>query len=424
MLKTLCHFLFASFLGASLLFAQNETMDIDVSQNETPALEGKQEDPDMDALRKWIRQKRLVTVKEIGGDLSLSGEVRAEMQAIREIRNGVKQRGPNSESGKPDYSFDIEANILLDYRAERTWASIKIEFDNDMGQVSGTTNRIALERAYFGGRMINGNTVTFDGEIGRRYLGNIFDSKIEFSSLFDGLLLKFSKASDAMGDFYINSGVFIINDEERQFGFIAEMGMLNIGNTGLYTKYSIVDWKEHKYPEGVQWNRYNYIVSQLILGYQFTVSPVSRLVKFYAAALYNHAAKKILLSDYKKANQGYYAGVSVGQVRKRGDWAFDFNYQYVMPQAIPDFDVGGIKRGNAMGVGFFTQNLNGTGAEITRRQDAVGSCNYHGFSFEFLYALSNNLTWQNSFQWSRNQTRRVGPHFKYRMYEMEFIYAF
>ena len=36
----------------------------------------KQEEPDMDALKKWIQNKRLVTVEEIGGDLSVSGENR------------------------------------------------------------------------------------------------------------------------------------------------------------------------------------------------------------------------------------------------------------------------------------------------------------------------------------------------------------
>ncbi len=47
---------------------------------------------DMDALRRWLRDKRFVTMKEIGGDLSLSGEVRTEFQAINERRDGVQQR--------------------------------------------------------------------------------------------------------------------------------------------------------------------------------------------------------------------------------------------------------------------------------------------------------------------------------------------
>lgn len=46
--------------------------------------EGKQEEPDMSALRKWLMEKRLVTVKEKGGDLSIAGEVRTELQATNE----------------------------------------------------------------------------------------------------------------------------------------------------------------------------------------------------------------------------------------------------------------------------------------------------------------------------------------------------
>ena len=48
---------------------------------------------DMEALRRWIRDKRLVTVKEIGGDLSISGEVRTEFQDTSEVKDGIRQRG-------------------------------------------------------------------------------------------------------------------------------------------------------------------------------------------------------------------------------------------------------------------------------------------------------------------------------------------
>ena len=38
--------------------------------------------------------------------------------------------------------------------------------------------KIALEKAYFGGRIIDGETFNFDGELGRRNLGDVFESKI------------------------------------------------------------------------------------------------------------------------------------------------------------------------------------------------------------------------------------------------------
>ena len=47
------------------------------------------EQRDIEALRDWINTKRQVTVKERGGNLSISGEVRAELQSTNERKNGI-----------------------------------------------------------------------------------------------------------------------------------------------------------------------------------------------------------------------------------------------------------------------------------------------------------------------------------------------
>ncbi len=106
------------------------------------------------------------------------------------------------------YAWDVEVNLMLDYRTERTWAAIKIEFDNDMGIRSGTTRNVKLEKAYLGGRILPGDTFIIDAEIGRRFLFNVYDSKVEFSSLYDGVLFRFNKAFDDLGDYYFNGGPF------------------------------------------------------------------------------------------------------------------------------------------------------------------------------------------------------------------------
>ncbi len=413
-------FFFFRFLIVFLCFFISQPL---ISQDTTENnYEGKQEDPDMDALKKWIREKRMVTVKEIGGDLALSGEVRVEMQASSEKKNGIRQRGSGGATTKPTTAFDVEVNIMMDYRAPRTWASIKLEYDNDMGTVSGTTGRIALERAFWGGRIVDGETVTLDLEMGRRYLGTVFDSKIEFSSIFDGVLLKFSKASDAVGNFYINSGALIVNDYVYHFGYVSEMGLLNIANTGLFTKYSFIDWKKHY--SNVRKNlSFKFLISQLMFGYQREVPRIHKLVKFYVAGLLNSAAKKIDLTHYKKANYGWYIGCSIGQVRKTGDWALDVNYQQVAAQAVPDFDSGGIKRGNAANVGFYTMNRYGTGAATTVN-NCVGGGNFKGAQAELLYAITGNLTLLNNFQISKNLDNSIGPKMRFFQYEIEFIYAF
>ena len=384
--------------------------------------DGKQEEPDMEALKKWIQNKRLVTVKEIGGDLSVSGEVRTEAQVTHEDRNGVRQRGPGGATHRPTIAYDVEFNLMMDYRSERSWADVKLEFDNDMGTVSGTVNKVNLERCYLGGRVIPGETFIMDMELGRRNLSNIFDSKIEFSSLFDGLLVKFNKSFERIGNFYVNSGAFLVNDRKNHYGLVSELGMLSIGNTGAYIKYSIIDWKHH-YHNPLEELAFSYIDSQLTVGYQGEIPKWKKFLKVYAAGLINHAARGIPLTHGKKEKWGAYAGVSIGQLRKKGDWALDTNYQIVCAQAVPDFDSAGIKRGNAEYVGTYSYGKYGRGIATTDKT-AVGDGNFRGWVIEFLYGITNNLTMLQNFQMSRTLNTDIGPLIKYHQYEMEFIYAF
>src|SRR5262245_41778360 len=127
---------------AVALFGQSA--DVDFADKSDPDAK------DMEALQRWLRDKRFVTMKEIGGDLSLSGEVRTEFQATNERANGIQQRDNAKVASPPKamYAWDVEVNLMIDYRTDRTWAAIKLEFDNDMGIRSGTTNRIRLEKAY------------------------------------------------------------------------------------------------------------------------------------------------------------------------------------------------------------------------------------------------------------------------------------
>ncbi len=189
----------------------------------------------------------------MNGDLTLSGEVEVEFQDMNEKRNGIKQRGrdrnqkdlsalPNPP--KPAQVWDVEVNIMLDYRTDYTWAAIKLEFDNDMGILSGTMNKLRLEKAFLGGRLVDGDTFTFDAEIGRIFLINTFDSKVEFGSVFDGILFKISKAFESIGDFYFNSGALLVSEKDDHYAFVGELGMLKLGNIGFDLKYSVIDWKK------------------------------------------------------------------------------------------------------------------------------------------------------------------------------------
>lgn len=420
MRRTLSSLFFLFSLIASPLFAQTADTDYDEKRNET----------DMDALRKWLRDKRMVSVKESGGDLAISGQMRTEFQYINERKNDIQQRGGSSSpsGGRPPQVFDVEFNLLFDYRTDRTWAAIKIEYDNDMGVRSGTMGRIKLERAYLGGRIVPGDTFTIDAEIGRRFLYDIFDSKVEFATLFDGIFVRFDKALPEIGNFYVHPGAFLIDDKTNHYGYVAEVGALRIANTGLNIKFAEIDWQKH-FTNETKTRRYRFLVTQALASYQYTPDWFGkRLVKVYGAGLYNALAKGIPATAGHRAPWAWYAGVALGMVRKQGDWAIEANYQWVQAQAIPDFDVSGIGHGNSAGVGLYTANIDGEGAATTI-STAVGSCNYKGFDVDVFYAFTDNLTIQSNYRMSHTlnvyrDSSGHTPKITFKQYEIEFIYAF
>ncbi len=397
---------------------------------------------DMEALRRWLQDKRMVSVKELGGDLSLSCEVRTEFQDTSEIYNGKELR--SNIDGKPPRAWDVEVNIMIDYRTDFTWSNIKLEFDNDMGTFNGTDNKVRLERAYIGGRLISSDTLTLDAELGRRNL-SVYDSKLQFGSRFDGLLLRLSQAFENVGDFYFTPGVIVVNDKFDHYAYVAELGALQIANTGFYLKYSTIYW--YKNTSHLLPNRYRYCVAQLLPYYQFYPEWFNkRLIKIYGAGLCNMMAQrlrlpqadpadpsKVLLVDgkpvwkyYSRQNLGWYVGVAMGTVKKAGDWALEATFQWLQAQAVPNWDAAGIGRGNSGRAGLFLLNEDKPASldNLTTVNNAVGNGNYYGFEADALYAFTSNLTMEQNIKLSWTLDKDIGPSINYRQWEIEFIYAF
>ncbi|MFI5333902.1 MAG: hypothetical protein ACHQT8_01900 [Chlamydiales bacterium] len=379
---------------------------------------------DLESLREWINTKRQVTVKEKGGSLAISGEVRSEMQAAYETSNGVRQRGARCPTGIPHETFDVEVNLMLDYRTDRTWSSAKLEFDNDAGIFNGSLNKIKLERAFWGARLIEKETLAFDAEVGRRRLNSFVDTKMQGDSFFDGILLRYDQSFDKIADFYIHAGTMVIDERSRQFGYVSEVGLLDIADTGFYTKYLFIDWDTKSFKHNsTKKHRFDFITSQLLLGYKFIPKKFNKLVVLYLAGVYNHVARKLAISDYKRANAGGYIGFSIGELKKKGDWSLDTQYQLVQAQAIPDFDSAGLGLGNTAGVGFYTAQINGSGGFNTR-STAAGNSNFRGYNITLEYLLTNNLILFQSWTQTHSLDDRIGPTRRFKAYEMEFNYAF
>lgn len=418
-------------LFAALLFIPTLNLSADTTEvvaSDTSEFANQQ---DLQALREWIATKRQVTVKQVGGDLSISGEVRVEMQHTGETKNGNKQRGPNSDNPLiPQNQFDVEVNLLMDYRTESNWAAIKVEFDNDASANLNVFDNIKIERAILGGRVFDGDTMTVDLEMGRRQMSNVYDSKIQFGSNLDGILARFDLASDTVGDFYARFSPFLIDEKRYQWGLVGEIALLNAFNTGLYAKYSIIDWDTKTFrTESTQYlnHLFRYVNSQWILGYKFVPPFMKKIWTLYSSFLINTAAKQSKRTQDSLQNKGFYAGLSVGKVRNKGDWSFDINYQYVQAQAVPVIDAGGIGRGNASKVGFYTTKLNPgrkDNVELVAFDEAVGKTNYQGIAVQLLYLLTDTITVYQSYQRAINANHSIGPKLQYHQYEIEFIYAF
>jgi hypothetical protein len=416
-MRRLPYFLCAAVLLGTSLYAVGDEM----------------EENDIQVLREWINTKRQVTVKELGGALSISGEVRTEFQRTREKRNGIEQRGTRGDCLLPNQAYDVEVNLMMDYRQDRTWSSIKLEFDNDASIFGGTLNRIKLERAYFGARVVAADTYTIDLEVGRRRTGTILDSKLEFDSFFDGIFLKYDQHLEQVGDAYAHVGVFLVDERHNHYAYLGEFGVLNAGNTGFYSKYSLIDWNTKYYNKSFINDRFKFLISQLIVGYRFQPTKWSKAAILYAAGLYNHAARKLAITRHRKANFGAYIGFILGELKKRNDWSIEANYQVLAAQCVPDFDVAGIGIGNACRSGFYftRQRVINPVTGLEREKDvptttatAGGNVNYRGFAISLDYLLTNNLDIQQTWQQSVTLWDSIGPFRRYNQYELELIYAF
>ena len=387
---------------------------------------GNDNDVDVQALREWINIKRQVTVKEIGGNLSISGEVRSKFKATGETVDGISQRG--SGTPFPSRGFDVGAKLMMDYRSDLTWSSIKLEFNDRAGIISGSTDKIKLSRAYFGARAFHGDSYYVDFELGRKKLNSTFDSNLQFDSLFDGVLAKYDQSFEQVGDFYVHLGTFIINDTKDQFGYVGETGLMDIAGSGFYTKFSLIDWDTKNLHNELQNKIFDFMVSQWTLGYKFYPAKLKKEVTIYLAGLYNFKAKRLPITDNQKANWGSYVGFSIGELKRRGDWSLDANYQWLAAQCVPGFDQGGVGIGNINDTGFYaTEGEDDDGKKIlvaNTRETAGGDVNYRGVSVTLNYLITNNINLQQ--QWSQSVTldHDIGPSRRFKQYEIEFIYNF
>jgi len=409
---------------------------------------------DFEAVQEYVNSKRTIPMDEKEKNFSISADIRFVWANVEEKVDGYKLRGDDGYAKEVEgngvilsdafksgskclipYStneFNVELNLYFDYVCDRCWAVAWLEFDNLAGSDrsfrtccndpegffgGGTCGAICLRKAYIGYNLFVTGCSRFDIELGRRPLYNVFDSRVQFQNRFDGILFRYAREMNCGGDFYSNTGFFVVDQRVNHYAWVTELGLMNIANSGVTLKYSYIDWKSFlihdrnrchiKNPRGV-----DYQVSQWTADYCFSNPCLYNIrTKLYAAFLLNSAAKGWVQSDFHKANLAWYAGFIIGEVCKEGDWALDINYQYVQAQAIPCQDVSGIgERANLL--------------RDTFTADGRGFTNYKGLRMEFLYALTDNLAIDATLEFLTQIQRTIGGQHSYSMFELSAIYAF
>lgn len=395
---------------------------------------------DFDSLRDFINTKRTIDVAEKACNLTISGDVRTEWRHLNERQGGNELRGhrlTDPISGLPisKNDFDIEFNLRFDYVCDRAWAVAHIQFDNsagvdDNGQPcrvedgelicadpegyhgSGFCEDVCLKKAYMGYNICCDGASRFDVELGRRNLYNAFDSKVQFLSRFDGILLTYSTCLECISDFYVKAAAFVVDERVNHFAYVAEVGFVNIYDSCIDFKYSFIDWRKNGINRCCATNPkgFKFLVSQWTLCYHFNPEMLCMPARVYGAFLLNHQGK-LVLDHHRARNIGWYVGFTIGEVVQEGDWSIDVQYQVVGAGVIPDNDVSGIGRGN-------------TYKESVTSCTGRGNTNFRGWRIEGLYAITDNLSLDSILEWSRQDDTSIGGRHHYSKFELEAIYAF
>lgn len=391
---------------------------------------------DPHVLRDFIESKGLIECRKKSGLLTLAGDVRARWLRAGEVYGGKKKRGQGTKTANDLYKSEV--NLFWDYVAPRSWVSTKLRWVNFDGKDGGSSTKVSIDRAFIGYDVHKEGKQDFYIEVGRSNLGYIYDSRLQFSSIFDGIHLYYTNCWPTIGEFIIHGGPFIVDSFTNHYAWIMETGIIGWRGTGLGFKYSIIDWhrraptldygnikdtdeKKGSGNKTVRDNpRYKFIVSQMLFGYERKIDFIHcKTLYVYGAVLANHDARRTPTSDWKKLNGAWYAGFTLGKLCKACDWSIDINYQSVQMQAVPEFDLAGIGHGNAEDGLYSDAILTGLPASL-----AIGFTNYKGWSVNGLYAMTDNLSLRAQAQYTKPRNKSIGESFRYKAFEMSVIYAF
>lgn len=335
----------------------------------------------------------------------------------------------------PTNFYQGETNLYLDFDGGKDWVETQIQFKNNLGIESGTSNGVSMRKAWIGYSFYEDCLTEIYLELGRKGLSSIFDSRIQFDNTFDGILFTYDREFKCVGNLKVYGGPFIVDYRTNHYAWVGEADFEDIAGTGFYTKYSWIKWKK----QGVDRNgvkdspNYRFINSQIMVGYDFCPDIVGCNTGIYGAYLINHAAKRVTSSNFGKHNQAWYVAAEIGKLGKQGDWLFDVCYQDVGYQAVPNIDMSGIGRGNSTGRGDTAAVANPwdpslftvpSDVNLVPAAQAEGNTNYRGVEVRTYYGVTDRITLKATSDYSWQKFVTIGGTNKFLKFDLQIIYDF
>lgn len=385
-------------------------------------------------LRDFIESRGLIQCRQKEGKLTIAGDVRARWVTAGERVNHTRVRGTGTKVGLNQYRSEV--NLFFDYETCTAWVSTKLRWSMFGGKDGGTTAKPEVDRAFIGYDVFDKGKQDFYVEVGRSRLDYMFESKIEFTASFTGIHFYYTNCYEKTGSLVIHGGPFVVDAFTNHYAWVAEANVKELGGTPFSVKYSIIDWRRHA-PTKFFGNdktlenlfvstpirrnpRYDFLVSQMIFGYQKEID-FFRCKTFYgyAAVLVNHAAKRRRTTNFRYLNHAWYTGFTLGKLCKACDWSVDLNYQWVQVQAVPEFDISGAGHGNASEQLFSDAFILDLPGDLAR-----GFSNFKGPQLSLLFAMTDSLSLRAVAQYATPVNRDVGGPFFYKAFDLSVIYAF
>lgn len=231
-----------------------------------------------------------------------------------QVRTKWRQKGRSGQ-------IKNEASIEMAYVYDNAWVNAKVKHAiADSSTVDGITH-INLERCIVGYALGESEKNALFVEFGRDKMDNLFESKLQYKSSFNGLHLTFQN-----DEWKVHGGPHVVDSYDDQYGIVGEV-IYSSPVMPIVLTYNLTHWMQ----------KGSYSISQIHAKYEVDVLSNQQVLTFYGALLHNH--------QFSSHSNGGYFGLTLGKALVANDFVLDINCQYASKHAIPKFDFSGIGEG-------------------------------------------------------------------------------